>query len=287
MAVKKKRVLVCTINNWPYLHHLFVDSLTQMIQYSQKIPNMDVEFDWVWGSYVDAMRNNAAEKAVKGDYDFLLMLDADQYYPANTVEKLVNNDKPVCGGLYYWKTLKCAKDKNGNLKKGNGGIQYTYAPHAYKKRKAMFGEARYDHLWEIDDKDGLQEVDGLGGGGMCIRKDVFDKMDAPFFECFWTAGAMSGEDLNFCINAQAKGFKIFIDLDLEFGHITQSVVANKRLNDMMGYAEEMKMSKSIFSGPKPFHPDEITENLKKKANRDEERKNRKLNIKKLIKETTK
>jgi hypothetical protein len=196
--------------------------------------SVHVDFRFVWGAYVDVMRNKSASLAIKGQYDFLMMLDADMIYPEHTIVQSVNHDKDVVCGLYYWKTLKPFKNKAGA----------GYAAHVYKEYDENIFQD-YPQWVSLDvakqEKD-LIEVDGLGGGGLCIKRKVLEKLGAPQFECTWDSTEISGEDLNFCKKAKKEGFRIFCDISLNFGHLTQSVVHNGKLTDLQQYASQNRKS---------------------------------------------
>jgi hypothetical protein len=213
-----KRVVVCVVNNWPYLHSLFAESFVSMISYAKEreaVTGIFADFRLVWGAYVDVMRNNCAAITEKGQYDYLIMLDADMVYPKDTIERLVKHDLPVVGGLYYWKIKKPYKNAPG----------FGYAPHVYKKLKpSMLNEYRQYAALDVSEKKGLLEVDGLGGGGLCIKREVLEKVGRPQFECTWESTEISGEDLDFCRKAKEEGFNVYCDLDLELGHLTQAVI---------------------------------------------------------------
>lgn len=230
-----KRVIVCVINNWPYLHTQFVSSVVNMMVYSKEVmarTNIDVMFDFVWGAYIDSMRTQCAAKCIAGKFDYLIMLDADMVYPKDTVQRLVQHDKPVVGGLYYWKILKPFTDATG----------FGYAPHAYKKRKyePLSGkkEHRYDAINVNIIDDDFIEVDGLGGGGMCIKREVLEQVGNPQFECMWYSEDMTSEDLEFCRRSKKAGFKVYLDLTLKFGHIMQSLIYKGSLYDQHMFQKE-------------------------------------------------
>ena len=231
--------MVCVVNNWPYLHSYFVESFVNLITYTReqsKNTGIWCDFRFVWGAYVDVMRNESASVAIKGQYDNLIMLDADMVYPKDTINKLVGHDKDVVGGLYYWKTLKPHKNKKG----------VGYAPHAYKKLDAdIFAEyAQYCSINVEKQEQDLVEVDGLGGGGMCIKREVLEKVARPQFECTWESTELSGEDLDFCKKAKRKGFTLHCDLSVKFGHLTQAAVDQGQLLDLTEYA---KKNSSLFT----------------------------------------
>ena len=49
-----------------------------------------------------------------------------------------------------------------------------------------------------------------------IRKWVFDALPKPWF----SYTLFTSEDINFCVNARASGYKIHVDLDQTMSHIT-------------------------------------------------------------------
>lgn len=67
------------------------------------------------------------------------------------------------------------------------------------------------------------EVDTVGFGFCLIKREVFEKMPAPWFP--WNTPSPS-EDFNFCINARKAGYKIHVMTDVKIGHIGYLYVAN-------------------------------------------------------------
>ena len=222
-----KRVFVGILNNWPYLHSYFVKSLMEIVMHCHKVmgeTQIQVDFDFCWGAYVDAMRNEAVNRCMKGQYDYLIMFDADMVYPKDVVQRLIAHDKDVVNGVYYWKVLKQTKEG-----------PKAYAPHVYLKRKQdMFDEGTDMHRYDPIDinriEQDLVEVDALGGGGMCIKRHVLEKIGPPYFSCQWEDSSwISGEDMRFCKSAKDNGFKVWCDLTLQFGHLTQGAIYEKNL----------------------------------------------------------
>lgn len=65
---------------------------------------------------------------------------------------------------------------------------------------------------------GLIKVRAVGGAGMLIRRQVFEKIPRPWFA---NRGVeRQGEDLFFCDQVHAAGMSIYVDLDTWMGHIT-------------------------------------------------------------------
>ena len=63
---------------------------------------------------------------------------------------------------------------------------------------------------------GMIEVPATGSAGMLIRKWVFDSIPKPFFG--YTRH--TSEDVGFCLNAAASGYKIHMDLEQTMSHLT-------------------------------------------------------------------
>ena len=82
-----------------------------------------------------------------------------------------------------------------------------------------------DEIFQIISSDyPTREVGAAGNAAMLIRRRVIEKMDDPW----WRNGlegpngitiSQSGEDINFCEDAKAKGFKIHVAFDLPLVHI--------------------------------------------------------------------
>lgn len=63
---------------------------------------------------------------------------------------------------------------------------------------------------------GLIEVPATGSAGMLVRKWVFDRMPKPYFG--YTRH--TSEDIGFCLNAAASGWKVHLDTDRAMSHLT-------------------------------------------------------------------
>ena len=74
-----------------------------------------------------------------------------------------------------------------------------------------------------DEETGLIEADGTGAGCLLIRRDVLEKIKRPWFEFLTDKDgiAISGEDYQFCVKCQEKGYKILIDTTKEASHLTR------------------------------------------------------------------
>jgi GT2 family glycosyltransferase len=75
---------------------------------------------------------------------------------------------------------------------------------------------------EHKDKNGLQEVDAVGSGCLCINTKVLKEIKAPFVRK-WDENGMSivGLDFYFCEKAKEKGFKIYCHYDYLADHFKE------------------------------------------------------------------
>ncbi|MFQ5823267.1 MAG: hypothetical protein ACE5JB_04350 [bacterium] len=77
---------------------------------------------------------------------------------------------------------------------------------------------------KIKDHTCLFEMDRVGAGCLMVRRGVFEKIKHPWFS-FDEYGI--GEDFDFCRKAKAHGFKIFVDLAVMCGHVTNYTVTHR------------------------------------------------------------
>jgi len=106
------------------------------------------------------------------------------------------------------------------------------------------------HIWTLnawDDfsgKMGLIETGATGFGAVLVRKKVLKAMEEKFGMPYFRVGKYDNtwvdeafvkdemqEDLSFCWAARKCGFKVYIDLDLAVGHMTEVKLAPLRDKD--------------------------------------------------------
>lgn len=161
------------------------------------------EFEWVPllsinGYSISENRNWLAAQAVKNESDYLLMIDDDQIFPADTAKVLVSRDKDIIGVPYNVKELP----KEGEEKTRRNNV--TYDPDIQNSETDPF------------------EVLAVGAGVMLIKTDVFRKLSQPWFNIEQYENGMTkvGEDSWFCYKAASNGYKTFLEPTLQgLGHI--------------------------------------------------------------------
>ncbi len=115
-------------------------------------------------------------------------------FPGGILEDMIKHDVDIFGVLYESHT-------------GNKNV-FTY-------------DKNLDEFFKIDlePNTGLIEVDAVGSGLLYVKRKVFDAIGEPWF--FYETGI--GEDVNFCKIAKERGFKIFIDTNINVGHIGKQI----------------------------------------------------------------
>jgi GT2 family glycosyltransferase len=72
----------------------------------------------------------------------------------------------------------------------------------------------YNHIMEIPENK-LVSVDATGMHCILIRREVFEKIERPYF--FYDS---TSEDMNFCKKAIKAGFEILVDTGITCGHLS-------------------------------------------------------------------
>ena len=151
------------------------------------------------GSLIYTSRNKLAMLAIEKECDYVLWLDSDMTFPADVLEKLLNNkDKgDIVTGVYYRRVE-------------------PYRPVLYKKLEATDEGCRFEDYLDIKDKP--FEVAGCGFGCVLTPVSVLVDVLAKFGDLFTPLVGM-GEDLAFCWRARQCGYKIVADPSIYLGHI--------------------------------------------------------------------
>lgn len=149
-------------------------------------------------------RTRMAEQAIKGGYDYIMMVDDDVVLPPDALENLLEHEVDVCLGFYAHQG--CFDGKTCLCKPGRRNYDLQY--YASELR-----EMRESGIYTL-------EVKGGGMGCALIRTSVFDRIAYPYFK--WVDyddrhGTLS-EDLYFCEECAKAGITIYADTRVACGH---------------------------------------------------------------------
>ena len=163
------------------------------------------------GSLIPKQRNFIAQKCLwRGDD--LLFIDSDILFDPEEINKLIQSDKDIIGGIYKarrkpykMEVYYCKEDDEENL------INYR--------------------IEDIPKENFI--CDGIGAGFFYIKHRVLKKMYSydfvmkyghPFSMYNLKNGSQLGEDLSFCLRAKKAGFDVWCNPDVNLGHIFESVI---------------------------------------------------------------
>lgn len=165
----------------------FVHSFPLMLITAMK-KGINLSYELIGHSLVYVAREEATEKFLKSDCDYLLFLDSDMMPTSDMLVNLIEHDKPIITALAFRRVP-------------------NYEPCIFKSIK---DEAEV----YTDYPKGLIEIEGCGMACCLIKKEVFEKIQKPYF-----IPNILGEDLSFCQRARKFGIPIYCDTNLICKHI--------------------------------------------------------------------
>jgi len=178
--------------------------------------------------HIDDLRNNLVDKALEIKATHLIMMDVDQVYHPQTITRLLSHRLPIVGAL----------------------VHRRYPPFDSIMLKSVEIDEYRNGYVSIDEwKDGeLVEVDATGGGCLMFNMEVFRKMPRPWFKASLNPdGSVIGEDVGFCQELKAAGYRIFVDTSVPAGHLTTMIV-NTATNRLYRACKNAQAAKDALGG---------------------------------------
>ena len=153
---------------------------------------------------IAAARNFAVQSALDSKVDYVLFIDSDMISHPDFLPKLLSHNKDVITGLCFRKTP-------------------PFLPTVYK---ATNGILKSIPIKDIP-KKGIIEIDACGAAFLLVNTRVFKVVESPWFDS--RGGLGSGEDINFCKKVKAAKIDIWVDPEVEVGHI--GAISNRALHE--------------------------------------------------------
>jgi len=149
-------------------------------------------------------RNQQVLRFLDSPYSYMFILDSDCLPQDNTLEALTALDLPFVSAPHPFLN----PDPN---KKGSSVIVMDRKPDG-----SGYVQAK---IWD----KGLVECDATGCAGMLIHRDVFKKIDQPYFKFIYDSQGLliNGEDFDFCERIKEAGFKVYAYCDMVQTHFVE------------------------------------------------------------------
>lgn len=149
-------------------------------------------------------RTRLAVDALAWGADYILWIDSDQIFPSDGLLRLMMRDKPIVAGNYANRhglpVIPVARDLNGQL---------------------------------LQRATGIEEAGSVGFGFCLMKGPALAKVPQPWFAVQADGKDALGEDFHFCNMARQAGVPIYVDHDLEIGHLAEVVLTlNGGTNDL-------------------------------------------------------
>jgi hypothetical protein len=187
-----------------------VDSQQYVLREIQDIYHDYVEFVYpqvcVRRMFHDFARNMVVQDFLASDCDVLWFLDSDITPNKYVLDIMVLNwDKWQISGATYPVFM---------IPPGGDITEVVFTAYEKNPETGNLAPTRVP-------KDGKQFIDGLATGCLFIKREVFEKMEKPYFEFKYdseTRNLVEGEDLGFIRKANTLGYKFFTDFNFVCKH---------------------------------------------------------------------
>lgn len=170
------------------------------------------------GGIVDGRNTTVQRFLERPDVDWLMWIDTDMGFAADSVDRLVAAadpvERPIVGGLCFTQ-----KETEGD---GMGGFRTAPSPTIFRWTDA--GEGRQGFVpWYDYPSNEVIPVAATGSAFILIHRSVLEKLgeDGPHWYSRLTnptTGQLLSEDLSFCGRAVQAGFPIYVDTRVKTTH---------------------------------------------------------------------
>ncbi len=184
----------------------------ETLESAMKMVAENKQYDWhiicpSEGYDISQNRNYIAVQAARNKSDWLIMIDDDMVFNPETINKLISNNKDICGVAYHSRgsvdKIKLVEDDIMAIAETEQGKYINLETNPDPKYKDVF------------------ECYATGTGIMLIRTEIFWKIPQPWFafEYYENGACKQGEDWTWCLKAKKYGFKTFCDPTIYVGHL--------------------------------------------------------------------
>jgi hypothetical protein len=171
----------------------------------------------IWsGPKVDEARNDIFRLWLDTKQtDFMFMVDTDMSFPNDTLDRLLEHDKDIVGGLCFTTDPFLSK----------------VTPTIAVLCPTEDGKNSLEPLWDYP-LDSLVPCDATGAACMLVKRSAAERIreakgrdhPMPWFAHGMHGSTRIGEDIAFCLTARALGIEVWVDTSLAIGHVKPQFV---------------------------------------------------------------
>lgn len=191
----------------------------------------DVELVWpeqlCQRIFHDAAREGLVQEFLDSDCDLLWFLDSDVCPPKHILDLItVHGDKWLCAGAPYPVFMAQPGEMSRQI------VMTVYKGMDPTKKKISPCACPYE---------GTEFIDGIATGCLMIKREVFDKLERPYFEFKYdpiTRAPTEGEDIGFCLKMAKLGIQFFTDYSMACKHYKNNIDLLEINNYCISYANK-------------------------------------------------
>jgi GT2 family glycosyltransferase len=155
-------------------------------------------------SPVEKAREEIVQEFLKSDCTHIFWVDSDTVPKPDALKKLLDRDEPIVSGL----TAMIQYDEKRKDGDANG----------FYKRWNCVG---MDDV-HLQPNTGVRYIRGAGGSCIMVKREVYEKMKAPYYEFVYKDDngnpTLISEDIYFIMKALKEGYKALCDTSVIAGH---------------------------------------------------------------------
>lgn len=179
----------------------------------------------------DAAREGVVQDFLATDCDILLFLDSDICPPKHLLDLVtMHGDKWQCAGAPYPVFMASP---------GENVRQIVFTVYKAIAPDPVTGKPR---VAPTDcPNEGATFIDGIATGCLFIKREVFDKLERPYFEFKYdpiTRMPIEGEDIGFILKMHKLGIKFFVDFSMACKHFKNNIDLLEMNNYAISYAQK-------------------------------------------------
>lgn len=176
-------------------------------------------FNALYGKPIDIARTELMRAAIRDGYTHIMFMDSDMVWPTMMIPRLLRMNVPIASGLYFGRTAALPIPHVYEYRYHDDEGRAWYRPMGNQVNEFLRGLPA-DHPNMATFEPYIIEADAVGFGCTLIRLDILKDIAEPWFSIDAGGG---GEDMWFCEQARAAGYRVHVDLGVLCEHELRDV----------------------------------------------------------------